>query len=173
RALIDRALADLDRVILGLIDERRASGRAPDPPDLLQMLVSAVDDEGDGRGLERREIRDQLVTLFIAGHETTSHALTWTWYLLSQHPDQEAALHRELAEVLGDRQPRYGDLEHLPFAGQVLDEAMRLYPPAPTIVRAAVEDAEIGVYPIPRGSKVVVWTYFTHRDPRWFADPER
>jgi cytochrome P450 len=111
--------------------------------------------------------------LFIAGHETTSHALSWTWHLLSTHPEVEQKLHAELARVLGGRAPTWSDLEQLPYAEQVLSESMRLYPPAYVLARVAKEGAVVGGYTIPRGSDVVMWTYLTHHDARWFPDPER
>ena len=113
RRRADEAVATLDRIIYGMIDERRR-GRRSDPPDLLQMLLDAVDEDGDRGRLDDREIRDQLVTLFLAGHETTSHSLTWSFYLLSQSPEATARLSEELDRVLGDRAPRYDDLEQLP-----------------------------------------------------------
>jgi cytochrome P450 len=165
------AVAALDRIIYGMIAERRQSGHKPDPPDLLHMLLSARDDEGDGAALADKEIRDQLVTLFLAGHETTSHAVTWTWYLLSQHPAAEATLHAELDRVLGGRPPTYADLEALPYTRQVFEEAMRLYPPVTTTARKAEVDTEIGGYQVPAGSEVVIWIYMTQRDSRWFPQP--
>jgi cytochrome P450 len=173
RSRIERAVSDLDAVIQAMIAERRTSARPPDPPDLLQLLIEAKDEEGDGGGLGDAEIRDQLVTLFLAGHETTSHALSWTLFLLSDNAEAEAALHRELDEVLGGRRPRYQDLERLVYTAQVFDEAMRLYPPAYTLARRAEEDTDIGGYPVPRGSEVIIWTYHTHRDERWYPDSER
>lgn len=167
----DRALKTLDDIIYGMIRERRRSSVEPDPADLLHMLLTAVDAEGDGGRLDDKEIRDQLVTMFLAGHETTSHALTWTWYLLSQNPSAERKLHAELQRVLGDRLPTYDDLEQLAYTRWCFEEAMRLYPPAFTIARRAEADAEIGGYPVPRGSEVVMWIYMTHHDARWYPDP--
>ncbi len=161
----------LDDIIYGMIRERRASGESPEPADLLHMLVTAKDTEGDGGTLGDTEIRDQLVTMFLAGHETTSHALTWTWYLLSQHPDAERKLHAELDTVLGGRLPTYEDLASLPYTRWCFEEAMRLYPPAFTIARRAEEDAEIGGYHVPKGSEVVMWIYMTHHDARWYPNP--
>ena len=171
RRSADRALASLDDIIYGLIRERRASGIEPEPADLLHMLVTAIDTEGDGGALSDQEIRDQLVTMFVAGHETTSHALTWTWYLLSQNPGAERKLHAELDRVLGDRVPTYDDLEHLPYTRWCFEEAMRLYPPAFTLARRAEQDAMIGGYAVPKGSEVVIWIYMTHHDARWFPEP--
>lgn len=129
RARSERAVAALDRIIYGMIDRRRDGGAPAGPVDLLQMLVTAVDEEGDGGGLSRQEMRDQLVTLFLAGHETTSHALTWTLYLLSQNPSAERALHAELDAALGGRDPTVADLDALPWTEQVLKESMPALPP--------------------------------------------
>lgn len=174
RRRLERAVERLDRIVLGLVDARRAAvdaGHRDLPEDLLQRLVTAVDEDGDGGGLSRTEVRDELVTLFLAGHETTSHALSWTWLLLSQNPGIREQLHAELDAVLGGRAPTFDDLEHLPLTKQVLEESMRLYPPAFVLARKAIEDTEIGGYEVPAGSEVVVWTYMTHRDPRWFPEP--
>ena len=175
RRRLARAVASLDRIIHDMIATRQG-GAAGD--DLLQMLVDATDAEGDGGRMSLREVRDQLVTLFLAGHETTSHALTWTLYLLSQNPGAEAALHAELDAVLGDRLPTLADLDAMPYTEQVIKESMRLYPPVYMVARQAAEDTEIGGHPVPKGSEVVLWIYMTHRDPRWFPDhaafrPER
>lgn len=177
RVRLDRAVAALDAMIYGMIARRRA-GPPPARTDLLQMLLTAVDEEGDRQGLSLKEVRDQLVTLFLAGHETTSHALTWTLYLLSQHPAAEGALHAELDAALGARLPAVADLDALPYTEQVLKESMRLYPPVYMVARQAREDTTIGGHAVPRGSEVVLWIYHTHRDPRWFPDhaafrPER
>jgi cytochrome P450 len=162
------ALADMDAIIYELIDSpRREKGR-----DLLAAL-KATADEADGTGMSRRQLRDELVTLFIAGHETTSHALSWTFYLLSKHPEVAHKLHAELDRVLAGRAPSWSDLEHLPYAEQVLSESMRLYPPAYVIARVAVADAEVAGYTIPRGADIVLWAYHTHHDARWFPEPER
>jgi len=174
RTRMRRAIGSLDAVVNGMVRDRRrlvsAGGAAP--TDLLQALVTAVDEDGDGGRLTEREVRDELVTLFLAGHETTSHALTWTWYLLAQNPHVERALHRELDSVLGDRAPGYDDLPQLPYTEQVFKEAMRLYPPAYMLARRANEDTTIAGYPVRRGSEVVLWIYHTHRDARWFLEPE-
>ncbi|MEM9695429.1 MAG: cytochrome P450, partial [Myxococcota bacterium] len=166
-----RARDELDGILMSLVEARRRSPeRAPDPPDLLQMLVTAEDGEGGG-GLQDREIRDQLLTLFIAGHETTSHALSWTLYLLAKHPEQEAKLHAELDRVLDGRPPRYDDLAALPFTRWCFEEAMRLYPPAYTLARRAERDTKIGDYAVAAGSEVVMWIWHTHRDPKWWPEP--
>jgi len=171
RKRIADAIGLFDKIIYDLIDARTAND--PDAPaDLLQRMVDAVDTEGDGKGLTRTEVRDELVTMFIAGHETTSQALTWTWYLLSQNPEAERKLHAELDSVLGDRAPTYEDLPKLVYTEQVLKESMRIYPPVFMLARRAEEDAVIGTYTIPAGSEVVMWLYMTHHDPRWFPQPD-
>jgi cytochrome P450 len=163
------ALADVDAIIYELIDKKRERGGR----DLLSTLSTSVDDEGDRAVMSRRQLRDELLTLFIAGHETTSHALTWTFHLLAQHPEVLRRLQHELDSVLGERAPGFRDLEQLPYTEQVLSEAMRLFPPAYVIPRVASADAVVGDYTIPRGADVVMWIYHTHRDGRWFAEPER
>jgi cytochrome P450 len=173
RRRLVRATARLDDVVMSMVRERRAmhaSGRAA-PNDLLEALVEAVDTEGDGGRLGEREVRDELVTLFLAGHETTAQALSWTWYLLAQHPDVSAKLHAELDSVLGDRAPRYDDLARIPYTEQVFKEAMRVYPPVYMLARRAHEDTRIGEYSVPRGAEVVLWIYHSHHDPRWFPEP--
>jgi cytochrome P450 len=186
RRRLEEAIADLDRIVYGLVAARRAEKKVPDPrahdggaphtpgsADLLHLLVTASDEEGDGGGLTEEEVRDEIVTLFLAGHETTSNALTWTWYLLSRHPAVEARLHDELDAVLEGRPPSLENLDRLPYTEQVIKEAMRLYPPVYVMARMAREDTEIGGYPVPRGSEVVLWIYRTHHDPRWYPDPDR
>jgi cytochrome P450 len=167
----ERAKARLDQTIYRLIEERRQS--RSDRGDLLSMLLLAQDDEGDGGGMSDQQVRDEAMTIFLAGHETTANALTWTWYLLSQNPEAEAQLHAELDRVLGDRSPTFDDVPHLPYTEMVLSEAMRLYPPAWAIGRLAIQEHPIGDYVIPKGSLVLLSQYVTHRDPRFFPNPER
>lgn len=165
-----RANEALDEIIYRMIEERRRS-RPSGAPDLLTMLLDARDEEGDGGGLSEKEIRDQLVTLFLAGHETTANALTWTFYLLSKSPDVEARLHEEVDRVLGGRPASLEDLASLPYTEQVFHEAMRLYPPVYMLARQAAEDVEIGGYRVPAGSEIVMWLWHTHRDPRFWDEP--
>jgi cytochrome P450 len=179
RRELAHSLAELDRIVYRLIRERRAAGAShAERPDLLQLLVDAVDPEAkadttaSAARLSEREVRDQLVTFFLAGHETTSQALTWAFYCLSQTPAAERALHAELESVLGDREPTFDDLERLPYTEQVMLEAMRLYPPVYAIARRAREDTEVGGYRVPRGSEVMIWVYMTHRDERFYPEPE-
>jgi cytochrome P450 len=173
-----RALRSIDDVMYRLIAARRngtrpdAGQEAGETADLLQRLIDARDEEGDGAGLTDKEIRDQLVTFFLAGHETTSQALTWTFYLLSQNPDVTAKLQDEIARVLGGRPPRFEDFEALGYAEQIVKESMRLYPPVFAIARKAVADSYIGGYFVPAGSEIGIWIYSAHHDPRWFPRPE-
>ena len=165
-----RALARLDEMLHTIITARRASGEQAD--DLLSVLLAAVDEESGAR-MSDRQLRDEMMTLFLAGHETTANALTWTWYLLSQHPDVEAQLLRELDDVLGGRAPTTADLPNLPYTEMLVREVLRLYPPAAGVAREPVEDVDIGGYVVPRGSLVTVNTYALQRDARFFDDPER
>ncbi len=119
-----------------------------------------------------RQLRDEMMTLFLAGHETTANALTWTWYLLSQHPAVEERLAAELDRVLGGRPPTPADLPNLPYTEMVVRESLRLYPPAPGFTREPTEDVTIGGFEVPKGSVVTVITYALHRDPRFFEDAE-
>lgn len=178
RRKVRRALRSIDEVMYRLIASRRhgidaaAVRDAGESVDLLQRLLDARDEEGDGTGLSDKEIRDQLVTFFLAGHETTSQALTWTFYLLSQHPDVVAKLHDEFERVLGGRVPRFEDFDSLPYTEQVVKESMRLYPPVFAVARKAAADTRIGDYFVPAGSEVALWIYMAHHDPRWFPQPE-
>lgn len=175
RRQASRALQAIDAMMYRLIAVRRARGRsaAAAAPDLLQMLLDVRDVEGDGAGLSDTEIRDQLVTFYLAGHETTSQALTWTLYLLSQHPEVEARLHAELAAVLGDRVPTFEDFDALVYTEKIVRESMRIYPPVYAIARKSAQATTIGDYTVPAGSEVALWIYLAHHDPRWFSDPER
>lgn len=169
-----QAVQAIDTVMYRLIEARRAAAvHAPETPDLLQMLLDVRDEEGDGHGLSDREIRDQLVTFYLAGHETTAQALTWTLYLLSGHPEVEARLHEELDRVLGDRDPGFADFDALTYTERVVQESMRLFPPVYALARKAEREAQIGDYTVPAGSEVGLWIYMAHHDERWFPDPER
>jgi cytochrome P450 len=159
--------AELDEIVHGLIRERRATG---DRGDLLSMLLSAQD---EGGGMSDQLVRDEAMTIFLAGHETTANALTWTWYLLSQHPDVEARLHREVDDVLGSRLPGIRDLARLPYTEMVVSESIRRYPPAWILGRMAVRPHRVGRYTIPEGAIALVSPYLVHHDPRWYPDPFR
>lgn len=165
-----RAMATLNRVIQGFIDERRRTGE--DRGDLLSMLMAAQDDENGG-GMSDKQLHDEAMTVFGAGHETTSGALTWTFYLLSQHPEVEAALHAEIDRVLAGRAPTYDDLPRLPYTEMVIKEAMRLFPPAWGLTREAIEPVTPGGYPLPKGSLLFINIYGIHRDARFFSEPEK
>jgi cytochrome P450 len=164
-----RSLGRLDAILQDMIRTRRASSVEGD--DLLAVLVSAVDDD-DGTRMSDQQLRDEMMTLFLAGHETTANALTWTWYLLATHPDVENRLLAETERVLGGRTPAMADLPELPYSDMVVREAMRLFPPAPGFAREPIEDVNIGGYVVPKGSLVSVSTYALHRDARFFRDPE-
>jgi len=135
------------------------------------MLLLAQDE--DRGGMTDQQVRDEALTLLIAGHETTANALIWSWYLLSQNPEAEAKLHAELAEVLGGRLPEFDDVPKLPYTTGVFSESLRLYPPAWAMGRRAKQDYAIGEYPIPAGSILLMSPWVSHRDPRWFPEPEK
>ena len=164
-----KAKARLDSTIYRVINERRASGE--DRGDLLSMLLLAQDEEGDGDSMTDEQLRNEAMTLFIAGHETTANALTWTWYLLSQHPDVEAQLHEEIASVLGDAVPTASDVPRLPYTEMVFAESMRLYPPAWTLGRRVLNDYQIGQYIVPTNAIVLMSPWVMHHDARYFPDP--
>ncbi len=163
-----KARARLDATIYGLIRERRKSGQ--DTGDLLSMLLLAQDE--DDR-MSDQQVRDEALTLFLAGHETTANALTWTWYLLSQHPDVERRLHAEIDTVLEGRSPELADVPNLRYSEMVLAEALRLYPPAWAIGRMATGPFELGGTAIPAKSICILSPYLVQRDPRWFPNPEK
>ncbi len=167
----DAAKVKLDAIIYRMIEERRRSGE--DRGDLLSMLLLAQDTEGDGGQMTDEQLRDELMTIFLAGHETTANALTWTWYLLSQNPEAEAKLHQEVDQVLGGRLPTSEDVPQLIYTEMVLAESMRLYPPAWALGRLAMTDCEIGGYEVPRKSLVLMSQFVMHRDARYFPDPLR
>ncbi len=167
----DSAKAKLDAIIYRLIEVRRRSGE--DRGDLLSMLLLAQDTEGDGGAMSDVQLRDEVMTIFLAGHETTANALTWTWYLLSQNPEAEARLHQEIDLVLAGRLPEFEDVAQLKYTEMVLAESMRLFPPAWALGRLALEDFELGGYVVPKKSLVLMSQYVMHRDPRYFAEPLR
>ncbi len=166
-----RAVAQIDRLILGIIEERRQSGE--DKGDLLSMLLLAQD-EDDGAGMSDRQVRDEAVTLFVAGHETTANALSWALYLLARHPAVEAKLHAELDQALAGRAPTLSDLAQLPYTDRIIKEAMRLYPPAWMLnARTPLEDVTIDGYTLPRGSMIFISPYVMHHDARYFPEPDQ
>lgn len=164
------ARAKLDAVIYRIIERRRGAGEGG---DLLSTLLAARDAEGDGAGMTDRQLRDECMTLLLAGHETTAQLLTWTWYLLSRHEGEEARLHTEIDAVLQGRPPAVDDLAVLQVANRIVLESMRLYPPAWLIGRRALSSFEVGGYVIPARSIVLLSPFAVHRDARWYDQPER
>ncbi len=162
-----RRLELLDSILYPLIGERR---RAPGGDDLVSMLVDARDE--DGARLTDKQVRDETISFFIAGHATIASALTWTWYLLSMHPESWRRLRAEVDEVLGGRPPGASDLPRLRYAGMVVQEAMRLYPPIYLLLRRALADDEVGGYRIPAGADIALCPYVTHRHPAFWDNPE-
>lgn len=165
-----RGVARLDKILYSLIEQRRAGGG--DPGDLLSILLHARD-EDDGSHMTDRQLRDEAMTLFLAGHDTTALTLSWSWYLLAQHSQVADRLVAELREVLAGRPPTVEDLPRLRYTEMVIQEAMRLYPPAYAIGRQAVEACELGGYHLPADGTVVMSQWIMHRHPRYFDEPER
>jgi len=155
----------LETLVYRMIAERRAKGLRD---DLLSLLMQ----EGEGK-LTDRQIRDHAMVIFLGGTESLANTLTWTWYLLSQHPEVEARLHAELQSVLGDRPPTVEDLEKLTYTRKVLAESLRLYPPAWNLTRRTVADCEIGGYRVPAGSYIIMSQWVVHHDPRYYPEPFR
>jgi cytochrome P450 len=163
------ARGTLDSVIYAIINDRRRSGE--NKGDLLSMLLNAQD-EDDGSVMTDEQVRDEALTLFLAGQETTANLLTFTWYVLSQNPDAEAKLHEEIDRVLNGRSPTFEDISKLTYCEHVIAESMRLYPPAWAIGRLATEDHEFGGFPVAKGSLILISPYITHRDKRFWSEPE-
>src|SRR5262245_44013116 len=153
----------LDSTIQAMIQDRRATGA--DKGDLLSMLLLARDDEEGGHRMTDIQVRDQCMTLFLAGYETTSNALTWTWYLLSENPAVEERLHSEIHAVLGSRSATIQDIPRLKYTEMVFAESMRLFPPAWIIGRRALEDYRINSHTVPRDSLILMSPWVMHRDP--------
>jgi cytochrome P450 len=170
RRQFQAALARLDHLVWHHIQARRQ--QEGDQGDLLALLLAARD-PATGEGMAPQQLRDEVMTLLFAGHETTALALTWTWYLLACHPEVAERLWRDVTAVLAGRMPTVADLPHLPYTRMVLEEAMRLYPPAWMIARAARAADVIGGYPIPAGTTVFLSPYLTHRHPAVWAEPEQ
>jgi cytochrome P450 len=167
-----RFAAEMDRLnatIQRFVDDRRKSGE--DKGDLLSMLLMAQDD--DGAVMTDQQVRDEALTLFGAGHETTAVTMSWTWFLLAQYPQIEARLHAELDEVLGGRAPTFDDLPRLRYTEMIIKEALRLYPPAFGVSREPIVDTKIGDYDIPKSSVVFINIFGVQRDPNIFPEPER
>jgi cytochrome P450 len=165
---VERAIRQIEKVLYRMIAEKRASGR--DAGDLLSMLLAAQDE--DGSRMTDKQLRDEAITLFLAGHETTANTLSWTWWLLAQNPAVEAKLHAELRSVLAGRAPSLDDLPKLVYTNHIITESMRLYPPAWGTARTAIEDHEIAGYAVPKGSGVSFAQWTVHRDARWYDAPE-
>lgn len=165
---IQRGIRHLYSVVDGYI----ARGRTRSTPgtDLLSRLIAARDD--DGQPMTDRQLREEAMTLYLAGHETTALTLTWAWYLLAQHPQVEEKLLAEWSAVLGGRTPGIDDLTKLPYTDAVLTEAMRVYPPVYLVGREALCDLELGGYRVPKGTTIFMSQWVSHRDPRYFSDPE-
>ena len=155
-----------DSMVYRLIEEHRRGG---DSSDLLSAMLAAQPE----MGWTDSDLRDQVLTVFLAGYETVAIALTWTWYLLSQNPESQARFHSELDQVLGGRLPTYEDIPRLRYTEMVLSESMRLFPPAWAMGREATGDFELGPYRLPAGTTVLMSQFVTHRDPRLFPDPMR
>ncbi|MGH9775626.1 MAG: cytochrome P450 [Candidatus Acidiferrales bacterium] len=165
---VKEAYAYLDSVVYGMINERRATGTRGD--DLLSRLIIATDE--DGSTMTPKQLRDEVMTHFLAGHETTALAMTWTWFLLAENPRTEIILHEELAQVLQGRPPRVEDLTKLPYLEAVLRESMRLYPPAWIMSRSSIERVKVGAFEFSPGTTVLMSPWVMHRDPRFFEDPQ-
>ena len=169
-----RALKTLEEVIYQLVDERRqllAQGNTEQiPDDLLTLLIQARDEE-TGEGMSDRQLRDETLTLYIAGHETTALTLTWACYLLARHVNVAQRLEEEVAQVLAERSPTLADLPQLPFLRSVVDETQRLYPPAWILNRQSIGEDEIGGYRIPAHSFVAFSPYVLHRHPEHWENP--
>lgn len=169
---LQRVVRRLDELVYKIVGQRRRSGAIADEPgDLLSMLMSARDEETREQ-MTDAQLRDEVLTLLLAGHETTANALTWTLYLLSRHPDVARRLAGEVSEVLGGRAPELADLPKLPFTKAILEEAMRLYPPVWAVERRALGDDVVAGYRVRKGAIVGVCTYALHRHPRHWPNPE-
>jgi cytochrome P450 len=166
----NQELAFMDSLVYRIISERQAANGNAHHNDLLALLMDAMDE--DGSHMTTQQLRDETMTLFIAGHETTSQMLSWTWYALSQNPAIEERLYEELHGVLAGRPPEVADLQRLPYLQGVMNESLRLYPPAYVLARMAIEPCQIGGYDIPLGSTILLAPWVTHRDPRFFDDAE-
>ena len=166
---VERAIRRLEGILRSIIVERRNIGE--DRGDLLSMLLAAQDDES-GRRMTDTQLRDEVMTLFMAGHETTANTLAWTWFLLARHPEVEARLHQELAMVLHGRPPQVADLPCLPYTESVINETLRVYPTVWMVGRENIEPVELGGYVMPAGTTFFMPQWVIHRDIRWFDDPE-
>jgi cytochrome P450 len=166
-----QAVREIDTLIWDLVRERRASAGGGD--DILSLMLTAAGSTTDKPVLTDQEIRDEAATLFISGHDTTSAALAWFWYLLARHPEAERGIQREVDDILGDRPAGFADVRRLRYTEAVVKESLRLYPPSGFLYgREAAADVDLGGYPVRRGSWILISPYAAHRDPRVFPDPE-
>lgn len=164
------ALRQLEDAAMALVDEREAHPK-PGSGDVITRLLDAYRDEPEQ--MRRRRLRDELLTILLAGHETTASTLSWAWYLIDQHPDVAERMREEAAEVLGDRLPVLDDLNRLPYTTMVIQETMRLYPPVWALTRRAVAADEVGGYRVPAGADVMICPYTLHRHPGFWSEPQR
>ena len=166
------ALSHLEDIAATLVAEReRDGGNGAGDGDVITRLLEAYQDQPDEE-LRRRRLRDEMLTLLLAGHETTASTLSWMWYLIDAHPEVGERMREEAAEVLGDRTPRYADLHSLNYTNMVIQEVMRLYPPVWALTRRAVAPDEIGGYRVPAGADVMICPYTLHRHPDYWPDPQ-
>ena len=166
----NKELEFIDSLVYRIISERRERGNSNHHNDLLALLMNAMDE--DGSQMTPQQLHDETMTLFLAGHETTAQMLAWTWYALSENPQAEARLYEELRDVLGGRPMEAADLPRLPYLQAVMNEVLRLYPPAYIMAREAIESCEIGGYEFRPGATIIFSQWVTHRDPRYYDDPE-
>lgn len=166
---VARTVRRLEQILYAIIAERRRSGE--DHGDLLSMLLQ-VQDEESGRRMTDRQLRDECMTLFLAGHETTANTLAWAWFLLSGHPEVVSRLHDELGHVLDGRPPTVADFPRLTYTESIVNETLRLYPPGWMLGREAIEPLELGGYRVAKGTTVFMTAYVIHRDNRWYDDPD-
>jgi cytochrome P450 len=163
--------AKLDAIVYRLINERRGSAQEHD--DLLQMLLNAQDEENSNIRMTDEQVRDEVMTILLAGQVTTANSLSWTWYLLSEHQEVEARLHEELDTVIGDRLPTHTDIQALPYTEKIIRESLRLYSPGWMMGRRVLNDYQVRSYVAPADSVLVVSPYLMHRDARYFPEPLR
>jgi cytochrome P450 len=160
--------AEIDQIIYRIIAERRASGR--DEGDLLSMLLAAQDE--DGSQMTDKQLRDEVITLFLAGQETTALTLSWTWYLLARNPEIEKKFHEEIDQVLNGNAASIEDVPKLKYTEMIVKESMRLYPPGYGVGRGAIAECQIGGYLVPAKTQIFMFQWATQRDPRFFAEPD-
>ena len=166
----ENAMSRLDAVIYRIVKQRRVANE--DRGDLLSMLLLAEDTEGTGRRMTDLQLRDEAMTIFLAGHETSANAMAWSWYLMAQHPEIEARFQNEVDRALEGRAPRMVDVPNLPLTSRIFAEALRLYPPVWAMGRRAIRECQIGDCKLTAGSVVILSPYVTQRDPRWFPNPD-